>query len=206
MFFKLLSNLDADFYLFCHLLFSCYINITSSVPSVSVRFLCRFGNDSILVQFCLCYTGGLQNGGKRSSLPRGCACTHTHTHCKNGLLWDFFINNSKHQESVGVPRVKANPAYLISVFHFLNKRSWIECLLQLMFNFILYRSSFSLRLLSRECVISLIRSPHNKSLKQWTSLTVLRRTSITAFGQTSVTALGRTSVTALCYSSVLFRK
>ena len=75
---------------------------------------------------------------------------------------------------------------------------WIECLLQLMFNFVLYRSSFSLRLLSRECVISSVLSPHNKSLKRWTSLTVLRRTSITA--------LGWTSVTALCYSSVLFRK
>ena len=182
------------FICFWYLLFSCYINITSSVPSVSVRFLCRFGNDSILIQFCLCYTGGLQNGGKRSSPQRA----RTHTHCKNGLSWDFFINNSKHQESVGVPRVKANPAYLILVFHFLNKRPWIEGLLQLMFNFVLYRSSFSLRLLTRECVISSVLSPHNKSLKRWTSLTVLR--------PTSITALGWTSVTALCYSSVLFRK
>ena len=51
---------------------------------------------------------------------------------------------------------------------------------------------------SGECVISLIRSCHNKNLK--------RRTSIIALGRASVTALGQTSVIAPSYSSVLFRK
>ena len=57
-------------------------------------------------------------------------------------------------------------------------------------------------LLSGECVISSVLSHHNKNLKQWTSVTVLRQASITALGQTSVTALRRTSITALGWTSV----
>jgi len=60
--------------------------------------------------------------------------------------------------------------------------------------------------MSGECVVSSVLSHHNRSLKQWTSVTALGWASITALGQTSVTALRWTSVTALCYSSALFRK
>ena len=54
-------------------------------------------------------------------------------------------------------------------------------------------------LLSGECVISSVLFHHNKNLKQWTSITVLRWASITALRQTSITALGWTSVTAQLY-------